>query len=95
MEAPSHAGVEFPIAAIGAVKGSFEFKPQAPVVTQFGRDAGTYVVPCIVVGLIEAQAFQSIHGTQVKGPVSGKFMKDVGFEVPRCMGVKVFSEAEA
>lgn len=95
METPSHAGVEFPVAAIGAVKGSFEFKPQASVVTQLSRDAGTYVVPCIMVALIEVQVFQTVEGNQVEGAVSGKFMEDVGFEVPRCMGVKVFSEAEA
>ena len=95
MEAPSHAGVEFPIAAIRTVEGSFEFKPQASVVTQFGRDAGTYVVPCIVVGLIEVQAFRSIHRGQIKGPISGKFMEDVGLEVPRRLGIDVTAQAEA
>ena len=72
METPSHAGVEFPITAIGSVEGSFEFKPQAAVVTEFGRDAGTYVVPCIMVALIKVQVFQTVEENQVEGAVSGK-----------------------
>ena len=47
MEAPGHACVEFPIAAIRTVESSFEFKPQAAVVTPFSRDAGACVIPAL------------------------------------------------
>lgn len=46
-ETPSHADVEFPIATIRTVEGSFEFKPQTSIVTQLSRDAGTCVIPSL------------------------------------------------
>ena len=82
MEAPGHAGIEFPFIVVGAVEIPFKFEPQAAVVAEFGRNAGADVVPRIVIGLIEAQAFQAVNRGQVKGAVSGKFMEDVGLEVP-------------
>ena len=71
-ETPSHACVEFPISAIRAVESSFEFEPQAAVVAELSRDAGTYVVPCIMVALIKVQVFQTVEENQVEGAVSGK-----------------------
>lgn len=95
MEAPGHAGVEFPFIVVGAVEIPFEFEPQAAVVAEFGRNAGADVVPRIVIGLIEAQAFQAVNRGQVEGAVSGKFMEDVGLEVPSLVGVDVTAEAES
>lgn len=95
MEAPGHAGVEFPFIVVGAVEVPFEFEPQAAVVAEFGRNAGADVVPRIVMGLIEAQAFQAVHRGQVEGAVPGKFMEDVGLEVPSLVGVDVTAEAES
>jgi len=46
-ETPSHACVEFPIAAIRTVESSFEFKPQTSIVTPFSRDDGTCVIPSL------------------------------------------------
>ena len=95
MEAPGHAGVEFPFIVVGTVEVPFEFEPQAAVVAEFGRNAGADVVPRIVIGLIEAQAFQAVNGGQVEGPVSGKFMENVSLEIPSLVGVDVTAEAEA
>lgn len=95
MEAPGHAGVEFPFIVVRAVEVPFEFEPQAAVIAEFGRNAGADVVPRIVIRLIVANPFQAIYRGQIKGPVAGKFMEDVGLEVPRLIGIEVFAQAEA
>ena len=95
MEAPGHAGIEFPFIVVGAVEVSFKFKPQAAVVAEFGRNAGADIVPRIVVDLIEAQAFQAVNRCQVIGAIPGKFMENIGLEVPSLVSVDVTAEAEA
>ena len=94
MEAPGHAGIEFPIFTVRTVEGPFKFKPQAPIVTEFGCDAGTYIVPCVVIGLVIMDPYQAIDRGQVKGAVTGKFVEDVGFDVPGFLCIDVFPEAE-
>lgn len=95
MEAPGHAAIEFPLVVVGAVEGPFKFKPQTAVMAEFGRKACTDIVPGVVVGLIVANPFRAVQRSQVKGPVAGKFMEDVGFEVPRLIGIDIFAQAEA
>ena len=95
MEAPSHAGVEFPVSAVRAIEGPFKFKPQAPIVTEFSREASTNIVPGVVIRLIIMDSFQSIQRGQIKGAVAGKFVEDVGFDIPRLLWIDVFPEAES
>lgn len=95
MEAPGHTAIDFPVSAVGTVEGPFQFKPQTPVVAELSRDACADIVPGVMIRLIVANPFQAIYRGQIKSPVAGKFMKDVGFKIPRCIGVDVFAQAEA
>lgn len=95
MEAPSHTTVDFPVSAVRAVEGPFQFKPQASIVAELSCKTGADVVPRIVIGLIVSNPFQSIYRSQIKGPVAGKLMEDVGLEVPRLMGIDIFAQAKA
>ena len=95
MEAPGHAAVEFPIFAVRPVEGPFKFEPKASIVTEIGCKSGPNIVPGIVIRFVIAQAFRAIQRSQVKGPVAGKFMEDISFEVPGFVGIEVFAQAEA
>ena len=94
MEAPGHAAVEFPIFAVRPVEGPFKFEPKS-IVTEIGCKSGPNIVPGIVIRFVIAQAFRAIQRSQVKGPVAGKFMEDISFEVPGFVGIEVFAQAEA
>ena len=95
MEAPGHAGVEFPFIVIGTVEIPFKFEPQAAVVAEFGRNAGADVVPRIVVGLIEAQAFQASTEVRLKVRFPANSWRMSALKYQALVGVDVTTEAES